>query len=246
MFQASNFEFRYRFWIFGALFWIAFASYSLDHQDAATAILESLAHLRGANAPDAAYHAIFAVGAIFCIAAALLRTWATAYLNAAVMVDMHLHTSRLVADGPYRYVRNPLYLGNILLAVGFGLMASRIGFFVLVGGMILFDYRLILREEGGIAASQGESYRAYCAAVPRLLPSLRPKLPAAGGTPNWGDGFLGEAFMWALAAAVAAFAITLNQKIFYVVLGSAFLVYAICYVVIRSRRKEDAGGHSAN
>jgi hypothetical protein len=48
------------------------------------------------------------------------------------MRDSRVHTERVLADGPYRYVRNPLYLGNILMATGIGLMASRIGFLVLV------------------------------------------------------------------------------------------------------------------
>ncbi len=237
MVAASNFEFKFRFWIFGGLFWIAFASYSFDHQNAAAALVNWIAQLRGTTASKAEAQAVFAIGALFCLAAALLRTWATAYLNPEVMVDMQMHTSRLVADGPYRYVRNPLYLGNILLGIGFGLMASRVGFVILVAGMILFDYRLILREEAGIRASQGDSYRAYCKAVPRLLPALRPQLPSAGRAPNWADGFLGEAFMWVLAASVVTFAVTLNQTVFYVVLGSAFVVYAICLAVIKMRRK---------
>ena len=232
---ASNFEFKYRFWIFGALFWIAFSSYSLDRQNSGAALVEWIAHLRGVPAARWQYHAIFAIAALFCVANAAVRTWGTAYLHAEVMVDKRLRTSRLVADGPYRYLRNPLYFGNILLAIGFGLMTSRIGFVILVGGMIVFSYRLILREEGGILASQGASYRAYCAAVPRLLPALRPKLPSGGATPNWKDGFLGEAFMWVLAASVAAFALTLNLTVFYVVLVSAFVVYAACYAVIRKR-----------
>lgn len=238
MFAASNIEFKFRFWIFGALFWMAFATYSIDHQNAGAAIVDAIGKWPEGQAPAAAYHAIFAVGALFCIAAAAVRTWGTAYLNSDVMVDARLHTSRLVADGPYRYLRNPLYFGNILLAIGFGLMSSRIGFAILVLGMIFFDYRLILREEAGIRESQGESYRAYCAAVPRLLPALTPSLPSAGRTPNWGDGFLGEAFMWVLALSVVVFATTLNQRIFFVVLGSAFVVYAICYAVIRSRQKK--------
>jgi protein-S-isoprenylcysteine O-methyltransferase Ste14 len=239
MFAASNFEFKYRFWIFGALFWFAFATYSIDHQTSGVALAEWLGRLRGVAPTDVDFRVIFAIGALFCIAAAALRTWGTAYLNPEVMVDMRMHTTRLVADGPYRYVRNPLYLGNILLGVGFGLMSSRVGFFILVLGMIFFDYRLILREEAGILASQGESYRAYCAAVPRLLPAFRPRVSSAGSTPRWGDGLLGEAFMWVLALSVMVFAITLNQHIFFVVLGSAFVVYAICYAVIRMREKSE-------
>jgi len=234
---SSNFEFKYRFWIFGALFCVAFSSYSIDHQNTGAMLAEWIARLRGTTATTMDYHAIFAVAALFCIAAALVRTWGTAYLDPEVMVDMQMHSSRLVADGPYRYVRNPLYFGNILLAIGFGLMASRIGFAVLVLGMVAFDYRLILREEAGIAASQGDSFRAYCAAVPRLLPALRPKLPTGGGVPNWRGGLLGEAFMWVMAAAVVAFAITLNLNVYFVVLAASFVVYAICLAIIRRRKK---------
>jgi protein-S-isoprenylcysteine O-methyltransferase Ste14 len=238
MFAATDFEFKYRFWIFGALFWLAFSSYSLDHQNSGAALVDWISRLRGVPATEAGYHLMFMIAALFCIAAAALRTWGTAYLNPEVMVDMRLHTTRLVADGPYRYVRNPLYLGNILLAIGFGLMSSRIGFFILVLGMILFDYRIIWREEAGILASQGDSYRAYCKAVPRLLPALQPQVPAAGAVPSWGAGMLGEAFMWVLALSVVVFAITLKQRVFYVVLGASFVVYAICYALIRGREKK--------
>src|SRR5215469_7506088 len=152
MFAATDFEFRYRFWIFGAIFFVAFFSYSIDHQNIAAAFVDWMAKQRGVPAADWQYHAIFAIAALFCFANALIRTWGTAYLNPEVMVDKRLHTTRLVADGPYRHLRNPLYFGNILLGIGFGLMASRIGFVILVLGMILFDYRLILREEAGIVA----------------------------------------------------------------------------------------------
>ena len=47
-------------------------------------------------------------------------------------------------------MRNPLYFGNILLAIGLGLMASRTGFVILVLGMILFDYRLTEEEQSVI------------------------------------------------------------------------------------------------
>lgn len=240
MFAASNFEFRYRFWIFGALFWVAFAAYQFVHRPnaAGAALVDSIASMRGLPPPEWGYHAVFAVGALFCLAAAAIRTWGTAYLNPEVMVDMRLHTSRLVADGPYRYVRNPLYLGNILLSVGFGLMASPVGFCILVVGMIVFDYRLILREEAEIADIQGSNYDAYREAVPRLLPALQAQLPAAGRIPDWKGGLLGEAFMWMLAASAITFAITLNQTIFFIVLASAFVVYAGCMVAIKARQKK--------
>jgi len=239
---ASDFEFKNRFWIFGAIFFFAFGAYNLDHVNVVQAFLQWLARVRGVPAADWQYHALFAVAALFCVANAALRTWGTTYLNPEVMVDMRLHTSRLLADGPYRYVRNPLYFGNILLAIGFGMMASRSGFLILVLGMVLFDYRLILREEAGILTSHGESYRAYCAAVPRLLPALHPKLPCGDAKPDWQGGLLGEAFMWLLAASVVAFAITLSLKIYFMVLASAYVVYAACYAIIRKRQKRMTAG----
>jgi protein-S-isoprenylcysteine O-methyltransferase Ste14 len=239
---ASDFEFKNRFWIIGGMFGLAFLTYALDHQNAGAAVVEWLARLRGTEATSASYHAIFWFAALLCVMAAWIRTWATAYLNPEVMMGAHVQTARLVADGPYRHVRNPLYFGNILLALGFGLMASRIGFFILVIGMWVFVYRLILREEAGIAAHQGEPYQAYCASVPRLIPSLRPRVPSGGGVPNWADGILGEAFMWVMAGSVIAFAVTLNQTVYFLVLGSAFVVYGICAAIVKTRRQRSAPG----
>ena len=246
MLAASEFEFKHRFWIIGAIFSVAFLSYNLDHQNAGVAVTDWLARIRGTTASVNDYRLTFAIAALFVVAAALIRTWATAFLNSEVMLAARVQTARLVADGPYRYVRNPLYFGNIPWAVGFGFMASRVGFFVLVVGMIVFCYRLILREEAGIAASQGESYRAYCAAVPRLLPALHPKLPPAGGVPNWADGLRGEAFVWVMAASEMAFAFTLNLKVFFAFLGLAFLIHAICVSVIKPRHKPGGAGTEKN
>ena len=44
--------------------------------------------------------------------------------------------------------------------------------------------------------------------------------------------------MWVLALSVVVFAITLKQRVFYVVLGASFVVYAICYALIRGREKK--------
>ena len=233
--RATDFEFRYRFWIIGAIFWIGFTLYSVDHVNAAVAIANWLQpHTRWSA--DTIARGLFAFGALLAIAAALLRTWATSFLRTEVVHDASLHSDRLVADGPYRYVRNPLYLGTTLLTLGMGMLASRLGYAVIFVGILLFDRRLIAREEAELAASQGESYRKYLATVPRLVPSLLPRLPRSSARPHWLQAFEGEGFFWGFAAATVAFAITLNLRYFWITLAVAFALYFWAYSSARKKQ----------
>ena len=59
--------------------------------------------------------------------AGLLRTWAAAYLHSDVVHDLKLHSEKLVADGPYRFMRNPLYLGSLMLTIGIGCSPAGLG-----------------------------------------------------------------------------------------------------------------------
>jgi len=207
------------------IFYLGFGCYILDRMNVSVAVTRLI--LGSLNSPLAGrwIRAILGVGVLIVTLAALVRSWAEAYLHSSVVHDSKLHSDRLVADGPYRRVRNPLYLGNILLAVGLGLMASRTGFLVLVVATVPFVYRLILREEASLLESQGDGYRRYFETVPRLWPSLRARVPAGGGRPNWVDGFTGESFMWSFAIAMAVFDATLRLAHFWIVMGAGFAVY---------------------
>jgi len=240
-FQATAFEFRIRFWIIAALFFFGFFLYNVDRVNAAEALTRLILHSHDENSAAFGHWitGLFALGTLLVAIGALIRSWAESYLHSSIVHDAALHGEQLVADGPYRRVRNPLYLGNLFFAVGLGFLASRIGFLVISMGMLLFVYRLILREESTLLASQGESYRRYFAAVPRLIPSLRPRVPASGARPNWIDGFTGEIFMWGGAAAMAVFALTRSLLYFWITLGSGFAIYFLQYF-LRSRRKSPA------
>jgi hypothetical protein len=124
-------------------------------------------------------------------------------------------TDRLLGDGPFRHVRNPLYLGNMFMAVGIGLAASPAGFVFLFVAMLLFHYRLILREEAELSATQGENYRAYCARVPRLWFSIVPRVPSAGNKAHWLNGMFGEVFHWAIAVGAIIFAFTFDMRVYW-------------------------------
>jgi len=237
MFRASGVEFRGRFFFLGGIFWLGFLCYSFDHQNAGIAVAQLLWR-RSINpnsmSPARPLHAVFAFAAFLCIVCCLIRTWAAAYLRSTVVHDHALHSESLVADGPFRYVRNPLYLGGVFLGAGCGFLASRIGWFVMTFGLLLFYYRLIFREEAALNASQGESFRAYCAAVPRFFPALRPRVSASGAKPRWGQAFAGEMFIWGFALGVVAFAITLNQALCWIITSVSFFGY-LAYWLISSR-----------
>jgi protein-S-isoprenylcysteine O-methyltransferase Ste14 len=77
----------------------------------------------------------------------------------------------LISTGPFAIVRNPLYLGNIALWVGFALVA-RLPWMALLAALLLgAEYHAIVRwEETLLEARLGEVYRRYAARVPRWIP----------------------------------------------------------------------------
>jgi protein-S-isoprenylcysteine O-methyltransferase Ste14 len=76
-----------------------------------------------------------------------------------------------VAVGPYRYVRNPMYVGGVLLLAGFGLALRSPAIVLLaVAAIILVHLFVVLVEEPGLRHRFGESYRRYTASVNRWLP----------------------------------------------------------------------------
>ena len=222
--RATNWEFKYRALIFGLIFGCSFALYSLDNQNSTAALANWLEPRLRIDASLLA-RVLFAFATFLLIVAAFIRTWASSYLQAKVVYASDVKTESLVADGPYRHVRNPLYFANIFLALGLGAMMSRTGFFVAVIAMLVFCYRLIFREEADLEASQGEPYRLYRNAVPRLWPALGPRVPSAGRPAQWPEGFKAEFWCWGIAVSVAAFAITLNSPIFFVILALSLAVF---------------------
>ena len=240
--RATDFEFRHRFWFICLTYFVGFVCYNLDHLNAIEALAlwmfrRSDPHLNSLAARHA-LQSLFAFAAMLVTAAAWIRTWGGAYLRTEVVHDSAVHTEKLVADGPFRHLRNPLYFGNLLMAAGIAALASRTGVVVLILGNLLIVLRLIGREEAALVESQGESYRAYLAAVPRLWPSLRPRLPAGGMQPKWSQAFLGEAWVWTFALNGFLFAWKLNSHLYYTILwvsgGAYFLMW---YVLGRLRRR---------
>ncbi len=120
------------------------------------------------------------------------RVWGTSYLGASTVYNLKMQGAQLQADGPYRFVRNPLYLGDMayISAVATLMPPSGAVFAIVMVGLLYLV--LIDGEERFLSASQGQRYREYCRAVPRLVPRFWRGLPAGGAKPNWMRGALNE------------------------------------------------------
>ncbi|MGA2813414.1 MAG: isoprenylcysteine carboxylmethyltransferase family protein [Candidatus Acidiferrum sp.] len=214
MMRASDFEFRNRVWIFALIFGLPALSYSVDAVPLGSRLADRLA----AAVPMEeiyALHVVFGIAALIMFAALFFRMWGSAYLTRAVVHDHAVHSEILHADGPYRHVRNPLYLGNVLMAWAMSFFLPVIGWAMVVIAVPFFCYRLIGREEAALDAEQGASYRAFRQAVPRLWPSFRARIPAGGSKPDWLSGLAAEAFFMSFAFGVTAFAIFIDIRWFY-------------------------------
>ena len=234
--HATEFEFRHRFWLILLTYFAGFLCYRFDHQNVADALARWIFGNRDPHLQALAARGLLVLSAALVAVAAGIRTWAGAYLRADVVFDTKVHSDRLVADGPYRHLRNPLYLGNLIVAAGIAMLFSRIGATVLLLGNLLIILRLIGREQAALVASQGDSYRAFLEAVPKLWPSLSPRLPSGGMTPRWRQAFLGELHLWILAADGFILPWRMDRLLYYRILAIAGISYFLMRTTMRLAR----------
>jgi protein-S-isoprenylcysteine O-methyltransferase Ste14 len=162
----------------------------------------------------AATNLLLGLGIAFALAGALLRTWGAAYLGTSVVKDGAMliggQGAGLLADGPYRYLRNPLYVGTFLHTFALALLMPVSGAVFAIVAIGVEQLRLIGGEEAFLEAKLGEAYLAYKAKVPSVWPSLKASVAGSGITPQWGKAFLGEIYMWGVVAAFASVGMRYN------------------------------------
>ena len=115
---------------------------------------------------------VFAFATVCLYLCFALRAWGSAYLSAAIVWDASVRTQALVVDGPFRFVRNPLYLGNLFMALGFALIATPAGAAVILIANAVFMARLSRYESQEMQAQFGSLYETYARSVPALVPRL--------------------------------------------------------------------------
>ena len=237
--RATPFEYRFRFWIHVVLFVLGFwapwdLALHLDPTGANGHVWGALAVLlaqTNAVSIGAAFNGLLVSGIVCAALSAWLRTWGTAYLSYNVVQAQVMHGHAVVADGPYRFVRNPLYLGTWLHTLALALLMPPSGAVFAVLTIGIFQLRLILAEEPFLTAKLGQPYLDYCARVPRILPALTPRVPAAGAQPHWAQAALGEIYMIGVAVSFAALGWRYNELLLVrcvlVSLGVSLVVRAV-------------------
>ena len=112
-------------------------------------------------------------GLILAILGESLRFWGVGHASYETRVTGSVGAPRLVVSGPFAYLRNPLYLGNMMLYTGFGVMSNLPLLIIATALWFIFQYHMIvLREEEFLAKEFPEEYARYRAAVPRFFPRL--------------------------------------------------------------------------
>jgi protein-S-isoprenylcysteine O-methyltransferase Ste14 len=107
----------------------------------------------------------------------LLRLWAVHHIG-VISRTRSDRLGPLIDSGPFSIVRNPLYLGNILLWIGFAVSARLPWLVPVIVLLLAFEYHAIVRwEEQLLIARIGPAYGDYTRRVPRWLPAFR--VPAA-------------------------------------------------------------------
>lgn len=154
------------------------------------------------------------LAALACLlAGAVLRIWGTAYLGSGIMRGSVLRGEGLVAAGPYRYLRNPLYLGTWLLAVGASILMPPDGAAFFLPATSVFVLLLITTEERFLSAKLGSAYQQYRVLVPRLLPRFSARAAASTARPHWMQAILAETYPITFTLCFAVLAWRYNARI---------------------------------
>lgn len=118
-------------------------------------------------------------GAIIAILGLTIRIWACGYLK---------KEKELTTSGPYRYTRNPLYFGSMVLGISTVVACRSWGVLAIFAVNFLIIYPVVIRtEKEKMSKLFPEKYRKYSERVPLFFPMLKPKLtPDLNNRFSWG------------------------------------------------------------
>lgn len=119
---------------------------------------------------------LFVAGGVLTLFGEAIRFWGVAYAGPLTRVTGGVGAPEVIVSGPFAYVRNPLYLGNILMYIGVGITANALSPWLVIVAAVYFAFQysvIVSLEEEFLLKEFGEKYRLYKNAVPRFFPALK-------------------------------------------------------------------------
>ena len=117
------------------------------------------------------------LGLLIAVCGELIRLWAVSWAGSETRTTGKVGGTYLVINGPYAHVRNPLYVGNILIYFGLGIMSFALFPYLQIIALAFFVfqyYEIIKEEEGFLREKFGNDFAEYYKNVPRIFPRLTP------------------------------------------------------------------------
>ncbi|MCA2005274.1 MAG: isoprenylcysteine carboxylmethyltransferase family protein [Ignavibacterium sp.] len=116
-------------------------------------------------------------GFIIALIGESIRLWGVSWAGSETRTTGKVGGTYLIISGPFAYVRNPLYVGNILIYLGLGIMSYALFPYLQIIALMffVFQYYLIVKaEEEYLFSTFGEQYKKYYQSVPRFFPRFTP------------------------------------------------------------------------
>jgi protein-S-isoprenylcysteine O-methyltransferase Ste14 len=110
-------------------------------------------------------------GAAVALVGVLIRASASGHVR---------KNEELTTTGPYGYTRNPLYLGSIVIAIGFAVAARNVWIGIVLVVLFLVIYLPVIKSEEEFLRGKFSNFDEYVSRVPRLLPRLTSASPESG------------------------------------------------------------------
>ena len=168
--------FKQRFALFGAVYGLSFLG--------GFAIAGLLGIATRPLVVSSAHPHVLALAALLCVLGGYaLRVWASSFIAGTIVWTQDVQLGELTLSGPYRFTRNPLYLGNFVQAIGIGMLGPWPVFALLTLLMFAYSFVLISVEEPYLSRKNGASYAAYRAKVAQFVP-MPGRVAADGGRPG--------------------------------------------------------------
>lgn len=137
------------------------------------------------------------IGFVIVVLGEFLRLWGVAIAGSEMRTTGPVGATFLITTGPFAYVRNPLYLGNLVIYIGIGLMSNALfpWLTIIALAYFIFQYSLIVRlEEEHLFSAFGEEFQRYSSSVPRFFPTFTPYVGGSAVQPelDWLRGLQSE------------------------------------------------------